>query len=202
MNYCSNCGTKIESKIKFCSNCGNTIQSKSNTQPELLATPSKVVLTENKTKKNFLLSLFNLVFKETEIKTLTKALYIVFFIDFLNYLITRNFGIIIDMEYAQNPGLYSLFFCINLLLTYFFVNVLSIQKNMPIFTLAWVIVLAGTFILGLETATELGRESLRATSGRATGLMILFDVYISTILEALLMIRIFTVLQAKKNSLS
>lgn len=200
MNFCSNCGSKNESKGNFCSSCGLQLSNIESTKENdnLRSSneiPSKLPK-EKKTNKNIFSYLYNTVFKETNIQTLTRFFYTLLVIDLTVSYLARNIGVIIDPGFPTNPE-YFLGVCVGVMIfSYLIINIFSIRYRFPLFTLGYAIFIAISYLLQLNESIELGRESLLLnTHGAAGGLMIFFDFFISGILEILVLLRIFIVLR-------
>lgn len=200
MNFCSNCGSKNESKGSFCSGCGMRLSNIESSQENDGLRSSNETLSkspkEKKPYKNIFSYLYNTAFKETNIQTLTRFFYTLIVIDLTVAYLTRNTGIIIDPGFPINPEYY-LGLCVGLLaFSFLIINIFSIRFRFPLFTLGYAIFMAISYLLQLDDSIELARESLLVnTYGSAGGLLIFFDFYISSILEILVLLRIFIVLR-------
>ncbi len=200
MNFCSNCGSKNESKGKFCPSCGMQLSNIASTQENdnlgSLNEVSPKLSKEKKPNKNIFSYFYDTIFKETNVQTLTRFFYTLLLIDFTVAYLSRNIGIIIDPGFPTNPA-YFLGVCVGLMaFSYLIINIFSIRYRFPLFTLGYAVLMAISYLLQLDESIVLGRASLLAnTHGTAGGLMIFFDFFISGILEILVLLRIFIVLR-------
>ena len=201
MNFCSNCGSENKSKGNFCASCGMKLSIATSPQedsrPVASGEAASNTTEEKKTNKNIFLLLYDTIFKETNVENLTKFFYILLLVDFLVAYFSRNLGIIIDPEFPTNPA-YFLGACVGFMaLSYVIINILSIRYRLPIFTLGFSLLNAVFYILQLGDSIELGRASLLANthSVSVAPLLIFFDLFISGVLEILVLLRIFIVLR-------